>query len=119
MASVRVTEDIGGPAGAEERSLGSAAEEAARLFAAVQDWARQASDGAAGLGEHIATGAPECSLCPVCRTIGVLRSLSPETYQHLADAADSLAAALRAAVVAPDRDGSSRRSTTVEHIDIG
>ena len=111
-------QDVGGQEGTHDHPIGSAAEEAARLFAALQDWARQAGDGVGGLGEHIATGAPECSLCPVCRTISVLRSLSPEAYQHLADAADSLAAALRAAVVAHDHDWSARRSATAEHIDI-
>jgi hypothetical protein len=100
--------------------LGSAAEEAARLFEAVQDWARRSAPGGSfSLGEHIATGSAECQLCPVCQLIGLVRATRPEVAEHLADAAASLLAAVRAAVVAHEREWSARRAAPVERIDIG
>lgn len=80
--------------------VGSAAEEAARLFAAVEDWARSR---AAGLldGEHLATGSAECRVCPVCQAVGALRHVRPEAVEHLLDAAASFVAALRAAAGSP------------------
>lgn len=98
---------------------GSAAEEAGRLFAAVEDWVRTR---AAGLteelraGEHLANGSPECSVCPLCQVVGAVRQVRPETVEHLLDAVASVAAALRTAV-APEPSAASRRSS-VEHIDV-
>lgn len=103
-----------GGAPGEER-LGSAAEEAAKLFAALQDWARRAGGGEEAAGRS----GVECRLCPFCQLLGVLRASRPEVVEHLADAAASLAAAARAAVVASERDWAARRPSGVEHIDIG
>src|SRR3954447_11337302 len=76
--------------------VGSVGEEAAKLFGALQDWARTAGAGApteagAGLGaafrhvdEHIATGDGSCAYCPVCQVITRLRATSPEVRVHLA-----------------------------------
>ena len=107
-------------AGDEHASrIGNAAEEASRLFEAVQEWARRTSTGASDrLGEHIATGSADCQLCPVCQLIGALRTSRPEIMLHLADAAGSVLAAMRAAIDAHEREWSSRRSTGVERIDI-
>jgi hypothetical protein len=82
--------------GAGNGDIGSLGEEAARLFAAATDWARQhtgdaaaAADSAATgpadwLGhEHIATGAPECRWCPVCQAISLLRTTSPDLKEHV------------------------------------
>lgn len=96
--------------------VGSVGEEAAKLLGALSDWAKDSSGGlgsglgsglGAGLGEslsgladhaaatmselndHIATGAPECTYCPVCRTVHVVRQTSPEVKAHLAGAASS------------------------------
>ena len=96
--------------------MGSAAEEASRLFDAVQEWAKRASTGA---GEHIATDSADCLLCPVCQLIGALRTTRPEVVTHLADAAGSVLAAVRAAIDAHEREWSSRRASGVERIDIG
>ena len=101
--------------------VGSAAEEAHRLFEAVQEWAHRAS---AGTGEHLsgrtlATGSPDCQLCPLCQLIGALRGTRPDVVAHLGDAAGSLLAALRAALDAHERDWAARRATPVERIDIG
>ncbi len=124
--------------------VGSAAEEASRLFEAVQDWARrtagtgEGTPGAAGaagaaadtgpadpadhrehgLGERIATGAPECQLCPICQLIGLLRGSRPEIMLHLADAAGSLLSAVRLAIDAHEREWSAHRPSDVERIDI-
>lgn len=102
--------------------VGSLGEEAARLVGALSGWfshvgsdlgesiddlaghARGAASQAVhDLDEHLATGAPECTVCPVCRTVHVLREVTPEVRSHLADAASSLAQAalgLAAAVAA-------------------
>jgi hypothetical protein len=92
-------------------SVGSAAEEATKLFAAVQEWARTRFD-----HEHLSTGAVECQVCPVCQGIAALRQVRPETVEHLLDAAASVVAALKSSLPqpAPDRPPGAR----VQHIDI-
>ena len=80
-----------------EGEVGSLADEAARLFAAATDWARQhtgdsgtaAASSAPRAGdwpgqEHIATGAPECRWCPICQAISLLRTTSPDMKEHVA-----------------------------------
>jgi hypothetical protein len=71
---------------------GPLADEAARLFEAVQDWARRTT---ADPGPRIATGSPECTACPVCQALALLRSARPETFAHLAEAMAALVAAGR------------------------
>ena len=73
---------------------GSVAEEAAKLVEALSDWAR----GAAGGELPLATGSEECTLCPVCQLLALARRTQPETFTHLADAANSLVAAVRTVV---------------------
>ena len=97
--------------------VGSAAEEAARLFAAVEDWARTRA-GALRDAEHVATGAPECTVCPLCQGVALLRQVQPETVEHLLDAAASMVAALRSAVVPPGRADDPGRPPRVERIDV-
>jgi hypothetical protein len=99
-------------------NVGSAAEEAAKLFAAMEDWARQKA-GHLMDEEHVATGAPECQVCPVCQGIGVLRHVRPEAVEHFLDAAASFVAALKTAVTSPDPEPSARRPPPVQHIDVG
>jgi hypothetical protein len=127
--------------------VGSLGEEAAKLFAAVTDWAREhtgestSGDAAAGkpaaddatagntsssrLGdlfsaEHVATGAPECRWCPLCQAIGLLRTTNPEVKEHLA----SLVVVARqildsvADAVADDAKPDRTSSPGVEHIDL-
>jgi len=84
--------------------VGSVGEEAAKLMAAVQGWAREngseyanaAADVASGgsstidsINEHIATGGEDCKYCPVCQVISAVRGTSPEVRQHLTSAATS------------------------------
>lgn len=90
---------------------GPVAEEAAKLVEALSEWAR----GAAGGELPLATGSAECSLCPVCQLLAVLRRTKPETFVHLAEASTSLVAALRTVVEAHGGGGSA---DTVQRIDL-
>lgn len=105
--------------------VGSVAEEAAKLLGALSGWAKEHGDGLAsfstlgetlgdGLHEHIATGAPECSWCPVCRTIAAVRQTSPEVRAHLANAASSLVLAVSGMMATRPPTGGSG----VERIDL-
>ena len=122
--------------------LGTVAEEAAKLFGALGDWAKDQArqqggewaTGVSGLADHAATaarqvhdhlsdnlaenlanGSPECRYCPVCRTIHVVRQMSPEVRAHLTTAATSLLQAA-AGVMATQVPPSARPG--VERIDL-
>ncbi len=101
-------------------NVGSAAEEAAKLFAAMEDWTRRKA-GHLLDDDHVATGSAECQVCPVCQGIGALRHVRPETVEHLLDATASFVAALKAALVQPVRpeQDPGRRPAPVQHIDVG
>ena len=115
-----------GPDPTADEVLGTVAEEAAKLWQAVQGWASDA--GGAPLGgaaeglvggwraasDHVGHG-PDCTLCPVCLLIRRARQTSPEVREHLAVAIGALAQAATAALrdrPAPDAErppeGSSR-----------
>jgi hypothetical protein len=47
-------------------------------------------------GPHMATGTPECCVCPVCRGIAALRDPSPEFAARVATGASDVAAGLTA-----------------------
>ena len=117
------------------QEVGSLGEETAKLLGAFAAWARdsgsevggglgaaaaQAAAGWNNLEEHIATGAPECQYCPICRTVHAVRETSPEVRAHLTSAAMSLLQAA-AALLATDaqQEGTGRRGSGVEHIDLG
>jgi hypothetical protein len=91
-------------------AVGSAAEEAAKLLGALQDWTRTRLD-----GQHLATGSSECQVCPVCQAIAAVRQVKPETVEHLLDAAASFVAALKSTVGHPDAEA---RATGVQHIKV-
>jgi hypothetical protein len=98
--------------------VGSAAEEAVKLFAAVEDWARRKASHVLD-EQHISTGSAECQMCPVCQGIGVLRHVRPEAVEHMLDAAASFVAALKTAVATPpSSDEPARRATPVQHISL-
>jgi hypothetical protein len=92
--------------GLRDEAVGSVAEEAAKLIGALSGWARDHGEGlseglsqsmsviAEELHEHVDTGAPECSWCPVCRAVSMVRHASPEVRSHLTSAASSLALAV-------------------------
>ncbi len=117
--------------------VGGVGEEAAKLFGAFADWARdhgsdlgpQRGHGISGLAahaasaareidEHVDTGAPDCTWCPVCRTVHVIRLASPEVRDHLAVAASSLMQAAAGVLVAASRGSGSDHSSGVERIDL-
>lgn len=116
---------------ADAHEVGSLGDEAAKLLGALSGWAREhaheAGEGLSGfaahaaaaahdLDEHLATGAPECTVCPVCRTVHAVRQLSPEVRTHLATAMTSLAHA--AAAIMATTDARTDRDGSVEHIDL-
>lgn len=92
----------------ERADVGTAAEEAAKLLAALRGW----------VDNHLATGDAQCQACPFCQMIMALRESRPEVAQHLTTAGLSFAAAVRAlfdgATVNRDQDDGS----DVVHIDI-
>lgn len=116
--------------------VGSASDEAAKLFGALADWAREhgaeAGVGLSGLAghaaaavqgfaanveQHVDTGAPECTYCPVCRTVHVIREVSPDVRDQLAIAATSLMnAATTVLKAAATPTGGEKRSATVQPI---
>jgi hypothetical protein len=63
-------------------------------------WSDATSD---AWGEHIATGAPECRYCPVCRAIAASRTSGPDVVGHVVSAGESLFAAVRDAVAGFER----------------
>jgi hypothetical protein len=74
--------------------VGPLSEEATRLVEALSDWARgRLGPSAASVGT-----AAECSLCPICQLLSLVRQAKPETFAHLLDASAALTAALRSVV---------------------
>ncbi|MEV0455450.1 hypothetical protein AB0H89_09690 [Catellatospora methionotrophica] len=71
-------------------SPGTAREEAERLVAAVL----AAATLAANANPHLATGSPECCVCPLCKVIAAVRDPDPELVERVATGAGDLAAGL-------------------------
>jgi hypothetical protein len=114
-------------------SIGSVADEAAKLLGALSDWAQdhgtdlgQAASGLAGhaarsaqgVNEHLATGAAECTYCPICRTVHALRETSPEVRAQLATAATALLQAASGLLATAVPDARRDPSAGVERIDL-
>jgi hypothetical protein len=101
--------------------VGSAAEEAARLFAAAEQWLRDRTGGPAdpgGAAHASGPGGAECAVCPLCQGIAAVRSVRPETVEHLLDAAASFVAALRSTVATAGPDGAGGRRPDVQRIPV-
>lgn len=96
-----------------EPGVGTVAEEAAKLLGALSDWAK---DAAHDVDRHIATGAEECTYCPICRTVHAVRELSPEVRTQLATAATSFLQTAAGLMSSAARD--QDRPGGVEHIDL-
>ncbi len=111
----------------QDEPVGSVSEEAAKLFGALQDWARDTGGAYAGaatgglgeqlrdLGSHVGHG-EDCRYCPLCQAVRFFRETSPEVKQHLAAAAGSLAEALSAYL--GTSAGVPDRSAGPQHIDL-
>lgn len=112
-------------------AVGTVGEEAAKLLGALSDWARdqgsdlghsvaglagQAAKAARDVDGHLATGAAECTYCPICRTVHVLRETSPEVRAQLATAASALMQAASGLLATAVPDNVDRGG--VEHIDL-
>jgi hypothetical protein len=98
--------------------VGGAADEAAKLLSAAEEWFRTRS-GAVFDADHLATDARECVVCPVCQAVKAARSVHPEAVEHLLDAAASFVAALRVTVSPPTAEPGAARGPGVQRIDIG
>ncbi len=112
-------------------AVGSVSEEAVKLLGALAGWAREHGDGLAdvaghglsdaaeaahGVNDHFATGSEDCTFCPICRGVHLLRSTSPEVKAHLGAAAASLVSALGALMAPPSP--ARPPGAPVEHIDL-
>lgn len=110
--------------------VGSVAEEAAALLSALSGFAREqgsqyagaaagAADAAAhalrDANEHIATGSKECTWCPICQVVHVVRTTSPEVKAQLAIAANAL---VQAAASALSTHVPADAKPSVERIDL-
>lgn len=71
--------------------VGSVAEEAAKLFAVLQDAAGAAPE----QEKHEHKLGPDCVWCPVCQLIHRVRNTSPETIEQLSTAAAQVLGSLR------------------------
>lgn len=82
---------------ANDEQVGSVAEEAAKLFATInngghdEDGEHRNDEGHEG---HPSSG-PECQWCPVCQLISLARHARPETVEQLASAATGVLGSLR------------------------
>jgi hypothetical protein len=106
-------DDVSGAAGlGGVGGVGGVGEEAAKLLGALGDWAKE-------VGDHVDTGAAECSYCPLCRTVHVFREASPEVRTHLTTAAVSLMQAAAGILSAATHDSArSHHQPSVERIDL-
>ena len=93
--------------------VGSVGEEAAKLLGALSEWAK---DHVGNVDARLDTGAPECTFCPICKTVHVLRQASPEMRAQLATATTSLLQAVAGLMATPVPDDRARGG--VEHIDL-
>ena len=108
--------------GSGHEPVGSVGEEAAKLLAALQGWAREHvpdySRGVSDLGSsYISDGSAACRVCPLCQLIAWVRSVNPESLEQMGHAAGSMLHALSGLVDAAHRSG-ERRGSPVEKINL-
>jgi hypothetical protein len=112
--------------------VGTLAEEAAKLVAAMQNWGAEAASATAdrdapgsesdekahSSSDHAwhDPDSPECRWCPLCQFVRAAKATSPEVRDHLASAAVSLALAFKGLLDGVDERAD--RSDPVEKIDL-
>lgn len=106
----------------EHEHAGSVSEEAAKLLAALQDWAKEHVTDyprtATGFGSsYIADGSAACRVCPLCQLIAFVRGVNPESLEQLSHAAGSMLSALAGLVDSAHRSD-ARRGSPVQKIDL-
>jgi hypothetical protein len=72
----------------------------------------------AKVDEHIATGARECSYCPLCQVIAAVRATSPEVKRHLRVAGSALLQAAAGALADESQGDRTHQDGAFEHIDV-
>lgn len=89
-------------------------EEAAKLAAAVQEWARK------NLPEPTGDPHSDCQWCPLCQFASVLRGERPEVNEKLAEAGNAIVGALRSLLEpgAAAHRHSGPSAPRVQHIDL-
>jgi hypothetical protein len=70
-------------------------------------------------GSHFATGAPECTYCPICRTVAAARTSGTDVAGHVMEAGQSLIAAVRETVAAYERSRPPRPAGDDDPFDVG
>jgi len=104
--------------------IGSVAEEAAKLFAVLQNAAKDSppadENAAEHEHEHEHKLGPDCVWCPVCQLIHRVRNTSPETVEQLSTAAAHVLGSLRSLLEAAAdaarqaREDAASRSSAAE-----
>jgi len=87
------------------------AEEAARLLEALRAHGAAAESETEHEHEHVHVPMGEaaaCTYCPVCRGVVLLRSVSPETLDRLAEVATAVAGLLADLAASRAREGADR-----------
>jgi hypothetical protein len=119
---------------ATDQPVGTLAEEAAKLFSALQGWAvehrgSEGSDRSSGsgpdssaeyvgqheAGQHLSV---ECRYCPLCTLARFARAASPEVREHLTSAALSMTLAVKGLLEGVERQRPEPRRDPVEKIDL-
>jgi hypothetical protein len=106
--------------GESHEQVGSVSEEAVKLLAALQGWAREhVGDASRAAGDlstsYISDGSAACRVCPLCQLIALVRGINPESLDQVTHAAGSMLSALAGLVDAAQRS-QERRSSPVEKI---
>jgi hypothetical protein len=70
----------------DERETAPLADEARKLLGLAQEWAKR------NIPEH---SGPDCQWCPLCQFVGLLRGEHPEVAEHIAEAGNAVAGAIR------------------------
>ena len=100
-------------------TVGSVADEAGQLLAAVKRWAEQQQTHRDSHEEAPEVGdADACRYCPICQAISVARKSHPEILDQLSQGIEGLVTAIRASIVSQEKQWETKPEPRVQHIDI-